>query len=159
MKIKATEMLLLDDMHNVIELSKQFHEECEQGIAFNEKITYMNFLRVLKDIERTTSNVWVVYRDNEAIGWAYGFISDILFSEDKEASLVYWYVVPKHRKSRAAFELLHTFQNWAKLSGAKRIIVGAGRVDHEEANSINKMFVNRGLARYGSTFYSDIKDK
>ena len=91
------------------------------------------------------------------IGFSVGQIGKFLFSNVTIASLQLWYVMPEYRtRTRAAFELLHTFENWAKLSGVYRIEVGGAKISAEEAENANRIFAKRGYTLYGKLLFKDM---
>ena len=68
------------------------------------------------DLDRTCI---VAFFKDRPIGMIAGVLTESIFSEDKVASEMVWWIDPNHRrKSRAAFELLSAFEHWAKLKKA-----------------------------------------
>lgn len=158
MTIKATELLHFSDFDDFVELVRAMQRECESEVEFDELELRANMMHYLNDFSRENVNCWVVWDDLKMIGFAVGRISSFMFfSQQKLASFAVWYVKPEYRKlSRAAFELFHNFENWAKLQGAFRIEAGACRTDESEAKDMNKMFARRGFTSYGELFYRNL---
>lgn len=155
--MKAHELLYFEDIDPLVQLAHTMHVECDPTLPVDVKESTLYALSVINDIERKERNVWIVRRNDQMIAFGLGRIGQYPFNKLTVASLMYLYVLPEHRKSSAAFEILHTFENWAKLQGAFRIEVGAVRTDVEVADKINRMFTKRGFVRYGDMFYKPVE--
>lgn len=155
--IKARELLYHDEFDDFIELSRIMLAESEPDLAYSEVTVRANLLHCVNDIQREWVNVWIVRDGKTAIGFAVGHVSQFLMSEQRKACLLYWFVHPKYRRTRAAFELLHNFENWATLSGAVRIEVGAAKCVADDANALNRMFEKRKFKQYGALYYREPK--
>lgn len=155
--MKATELLYLDDIDRFLELGQQMQAECEPDLPYDDMEARSNVWACLQDTSRSELNVWIVRHEGEIVGFGVGRIGKYLFSTAKIGSLLLWYVLPQHRKSRAAFEILHNFENWCKLQDVTRIEVGAAKVGVEDADNLNRMFTKRGFRRYGELFFRDRK--
>ena len=154
--MKAAELLYIDDFTSLAALMKQMRDECEPDIEFHEEILIARMFNCVNDLHREDFNCWVIRYEDRLIAFGVGRMHDFMFSPQKVASLLYWYVAPEYRrKSWAAFHILHTFENWAKLNKAVRIEVGAAKAIGD-ANKINQMFAKRGFKHYGELFYRDI---
>lgn len=154
---KATELLYIDEIDEFITVGKRMQEECEPDLPFSELEARSNAMTCLNDLKRESLNCWVVRHQGKIVGFSAGRCGKYLFSESTIATMIFWYVLPEYRKTRAAFELLHNFENWARLNGAVRIEVGAAKTDTIEANNINKMFAKRNFTKYGELYYRNLK--
>ena len=155
-KYKAHELLYLNDVDRFIELGHIHQQECEPDLGFSEVVARANVWMTFEDMSRASLNMWVARKDGEIIGYAIGRIDRFVFSDAKLATLHMWYVLPDHRKTRAAFELLAAFENWAKLQGAARIEIGAARSMGGDTTEVNRMFTKRNFKRYGELFYREL---
>lgn len=154
--MKTTELLYIEDFDQFVELGRAMHEECEPEIPFDELETRSNLFMCVNDLTRADFNAWIVRRDGMIIGFGVARITKYLFSAAPIASMNLWYVKPEFRHTRAAFELLHNFEQWAKLQGAARIEVGVTKCDIAEADKLNRMFKKRNFTRFGELFYQSI---
>ena len=62
--------------------------------------------------------------DGEPVGMLAGSITPYFFSKGSVASDFVWYVMPKHRGSRAAIKMLKMFVDWAREKGAMELYMG-----------------------------------
>lgn len=154
--MKTTELLHIEDFDQFVELGRAMHEECEPEIPFDELETRSNLFLCVGDITRADFNAWIVRLNDEIIGFGVGRITKYLFSPAPIASMMLWYVKPQYRRTRAAFELLHNFEQWAKLQGVARMEVGVTKCDIDEADRLNGMFKKRNFTRFGELFYRSI---
>lgn len=154
MKLTCTELLHDTEILDLLDVSQRMQKECEPDIPFDEVEAYANALKCIDDIHRKTMNIWICRDGEKVVGFAVGVQGRyLMFTKAEIASLTLWYVIPAYRnRSRAAFELLHNFENWARLNGAFRIELGAARVGVEAADRINNMFTRRGFSSYGELF-------
>lgn len=150
---KASELLYIEDFDEFVALGQLMQQECEPDIPYDEAEVRANLFMCVGDIARETFNAWIVRDGDKMIGFGVGQIAKFLFSGTTKASLALWYVLPEYRRTRAAFEILHNFENWAKLMGSIRIEVGVAKCSVEEADRLNKMFSKRGFTRYGELYY------
>jgi hypothetical protein len=153
--IRATEILHPQCANELADLSETFHAECDPGLTFERDEIIRECALTLVDLKRDRRNAWVVRDEGFPVGFAVGEMFKYLFSSELFSSLIHWYVIPSYRKTRAPFELLHNYENWSKINGATRSIVGAGHVGSTLRN-VNDMFRRRGLKTYGELFYKDI---
>lgn len=155
--MKVEELRFDTDIQAFIDISREMQQECEPIIPFDEVEVAANSIMIINDLDRVNINAWIIKRDDKIIAFSIGRIGRYMFSQATVASMVFWYVRREYRKTRAAFELLHTFQNWAALNNAFRIEVGAAKVGVSEAVKINGIFKKRGLRSYGELFYKDLQ--
>lgn len=153
--MKAIELLYIEDIPAMIDVGRTMQQECEPTIPFDETEVAANCFACINDLERSQMNCWIIKDGDRIIAFGVGRIGKYMFSKAKIASMIFWYVLPEYRKTRASFEILHNFENWATLSGAARIEVGAAKVGVDEANKINRIFKRRGFRQYGELFYRE----
>lgn len=152
--IKGREVLA-HDVEGFAELCIEMHKECEPDVTLDLNTLYKNLVHYANDIERKHVNMWVVSRGADFIGGGVGFISPFMFSTETKATLLYWFVKPEYRKTRAAFEVLHNFENWAALQFVSRIELGVAKIDTLGADDLNKMFRKRGFQKFGEVYYRE----
>ena len=150
---KASELLYIEDFDAVVALGQLMQLECEPSIPYNELEVRANLFMCVNDLQREAINMWIVKDNDRIVGFGVGQISKFLFSHATKASLTLWFVLPEYRKTRAAFEILHNFENWARLQSVIRTEVGVAKCNVDEAKHLNQMFTKRGFTRYGELFY------
>lgn len=92
--------------------------------------------------DRNQRIVILALEDDQPIGMIAGVTSEMLFSRDKIASEMMWWIEPEHRGSRAALQLLDAYEFWAKKVGAK--VVQLSSVDTEHADRLDRLYKKRG---------------
>lgn len=132
------------------------HQECEPSIPFDELVIRSNCFLMVNDLNRSQINGWIVKDGEKGVAFGIATAAPFLYSASKAASLALWYVLPEYRRGRAAFEVFHNFENWAKLTGCVRIEVGVGKYAVGEADNTNKMFERRKFTRVGSVYYREV---
>ena len=146
-----------DDFDAFLQLGHIMHQECEPHVTFSDEVLLAYMFKCINAPTRNEINGFVVYRNNKMIGMAIGTAGNGLYTPDVMASLHYWYVLPEYRRTRAAAELLRTFERWAHSIGAARMHLGAERMDTREADAVNHMISKRGFTKYGEQFYKELQ--
>ncbi len=101
-----------------------YQESCSKSVRFSRtKLHSLCFFLCNKLVPNFTC--YVYEKDNKVVGFIVGQIQELLWSEDKIANEVVFYVSPEHRGSRAAFELISAYEDWAKKQGVKEIYLGS----------------------------------
>lgn len=66
----------------------------------------------------------VAISEGQIIGLFVGFISKTFFGHDTISEDVLVYVLPEHRRTSAAIQLVKSYEQWAKSNGVKKIRAG-----------------------------------
>lgn len=150
--MKTTELLYIDDFPRVVELVRMHVKEYDPDEPFEEQEILSTLFGIVNDTKRTERNAWVVWDGGIIVGYALAYAVQLPFNKRVETMLRYHYVQPESRLGgMAAFSLLHTYQNWAKLIGASLVSLGASRIDAPDlAKRINKMYEKRGFKLVGA---------
>jgi GNAT superfamily N-acetyltransferase len=77
--------------------------------------------------------VFVLERDGAAVGMLLGIAAPHLFSPQLLASDLALFILPTHRKGRAAVALIRAFEDWARRIGAVEVALGVSTGVHPEA--------------------------
>ena len=121
-------------------LFKQFHKESKLPYSWDAKKTQEVFLATLpmEDV-----NVFVAETDGEIVGYICCQVMEPLFSSEKVASEIAWFVHKDYRKTSAGFRLMSTYEEWAEGRGAKYI----GMAYLEEIADLSKVYKKKGYVK------------
>lgn len=92
-------------------------------------------------------------RDGEVLGGFLGYLVKLFFADQLTAKDLGWWVKEGSRGSAAAVLLLHDFEKWAKLKGARKVMIGQSGVEGIEHTG--KLFWHCG---YRFTGYNTCKE-
>jgi len=148
--------LELDDFAAFLELGHIMHAECEPNVTFSDQLLLQRMFECIADDRRMALNAWIAWRNKTAIGMAVSSATNGWYTPELHASMHYWYVLPKYRKTRAAAELMRAYEKWSRRIGAFRMHIGAERFTPETAEVVNGMIAKRGFTKYGEQFYKEL---
>lgn len=140
------------DIIGLIDLGRHMRDELQPDMVFDEPYIYLQAEAIINDIDRDRMNCWVAYDAGQLIGFFVGYCSPNVFSRERTASHEYWFVLKEYRKSRAAYLLMKAFEEWARLRGSTKIIVGVALDNTELAASVAMLFPRLGFKPAGSYF-------
>lgn len=107
-----------EDIPEVVKLAKLFKEESpyKDYLLEESKLTTILF-SLLEDPSKHI--VLLSTYNSTTIGMVVGTSAEFLFSTDKHATELAWYVYPEYRKSTVGKDLQEAFVYWAKKVGCK----------------------------------------
>ena len=115
------EMVSMEQFDQLLPLFLQMHQENAPNMPFSLDVIKKRAYIPLRDLERTWFNGWIVYRDDEPVGFMIGTAELNFFSDDILTRTQFWFVDKKHRGSPVAMLLLKEFVKWSALRGAVRM--------------------------------------
>ncbi|AFM54649.1 GCN5-related N-acetyltransferase [Celeribacter phage P12053L] len=138
-----------DDLLDCLMLFKQFHKESKLPYSWDAKKTQDIFLATLsmEDV-----NVLVAETDGEIVGYICCQVIEPLFSSEKVASEIAWFVNKEYRKTSAGFRLMSAYEEWAVGRGAKYI----GMAYLEEIADLSKVYKKKGYVKAETHYMKEI---
>ena len=103
----------------------------------------------------TREKILILANDPEPIGLIAGLKTEILFSDDKLASELMWWVNPSHRTTKAGSELLEAFEFWAVKVGCSAIQMSTVQTEHAER--LDKVYNRKGYTLVERGYLKEIK--
>lgn len=146
-----------DQILGVVSLAKAHWEECAGDVPFLASSTIATCVDVVQDFERKGMNVWVLYKDEQPVGYAVGIMKEFFFNEDYSAQLEILHILPEHRGGWGAIKLVKCFEQWARAMGALQLYVGVARTDKDEAKHIRKLFPRLKYEWCGSYYLKETR--
>lgn len=104
-----------EDVLDCLILFKQFHKESKLPYSWDAKKTQE---AIIKSLPEDNYEILVAEKDNEVIGLLACLYGEPLFSSDRVANEIAWYVNKEHRTTSAGFRLFKAYENWALTNGA-----------------------------------------
>ena len=105
------------DVPELLRLTRQLHDE---GVVRRLKFDAQ---ALLQSFQRPGLFVELAFDGEEAVGLCTGFVEQTFFGPDLVAHQHLFYVVPSHRGGILAARMMHRFETWALLQGAKEVWV------------------------------------
>lgn len=95
--------------------------------------------------------------EDKPIGIIAGYLNEALFTNEKVASEVMWWVHPKYRKrSRAGIELLEAFQHWSRMVGSSYIQMQS-LASTDDSGAVDKIYRKYGFVPKEVTYIKELK--
>tara|TARA_A100001391_G_C5018026_1_gene265062 strand:+ start:383 stop:853 length:471 start_codon:yes stop_codon:yes gene_type:complete len=142
-----------DDVLCIFEMARDFHSESElSDIPFDDGV----FARYLQEqIEDDMSScIFVAEVNGENVGFIFGSIYQLYFSETFAANSDIWYVRPEYRGGLIGVLLLRNFEKWAIQKGARFLVNGSSSGISLERT--HKLIEKLGYESVGSEYRRDL---
>jgi len=143
---EATEQDALD----CLLLFKSFHKESDQPFKFDTNRTLETFLNSLG--ESSSIKFFVAELKGNIIGFVAGIVYQHLFSQDKTADELAWFVDKDHRGGSGAIRLLKTYEQWAIDQGVSCVTMS----QIEDLADLSKLYNKLGYRKIEATFQKEI---
>ena len=141
-----------DDVLCIFEMARDFHSESElNDIPFDDGV----FARYLEEqIEDDMSCIFVAEVSGENVGFIFGSIYQLYFSQTFAANSDIWYVRPEYRGGLIGVLLLRNFERWAIEKGARFLVNGSSSGISLERT--HKLIERLGYESVGSEYRRDL---
>lgn len=119
-----------------MKFAKAFHQESSYShLKFSYAKTHENYSNVISG-NKLNAIVLVAVDDDKPIGMVAAVADSPVFSEDKIATELCWFIHKPYRKSKKAFVLFKAYEEWAKRIGCRFIqsgfLLGSSQANLEE---------------------------
>lgn len=130
-------------------LADAFLKESGYSLTMNPDKLLANFDHSLSvpDIE-----IFFLEVDGSVVGMLVGAISQPLFSDDRMATELAWYITPEKRGGREAFHLINAYEEWAESQDCSYVTM----VDIDTLNSLEKVYTKKGYTLTEKTYVKEI---
>lgn len=149
MSYVVTELILPSQVEDILELSPIHHAEGYPYLDYSDEKLRFVFNRIMEDQERDLYNMFLAYKEDELIGYAYCHISQYVFSTQRSSTLEMLYVKKAARGSRVFLKLLKAYEEWARLRGCVEFFVGVSLDDMTLADKTSRLYEKVGYGRFG----------
>lgn len=125
---------LRTDQHivDMIRMSHEFTEDFDMEEKIDDVSLVSSCLSVCHDMNRSNLNVWLVYKNELAIGFLVGICYRTYYNTRIVAEQKLWFVSKKFRGTKAAYLLIKAYEQWARLNGATHIYTGTAHLRYAE---------------------------
>lgn len=142
-----------DDALDITFIGKKFVKESHNSHLGWNKDKVFSF--VTEAVDREDFLILVLENDDDIVGVLAAFVTPCFFSDEWQAVELTWYVLPEHRKTRKAIEMLEAYENWAKEKGVAQI--NTMNLDMLKPEKVQKMYEKRGYRLVENTFAKELK--
>ena len=139
------------DVPRLIELGNILHATSNYASMNYSTEKSANFLH---DLINGAGVVFVAEVAGEVVGGMAGGLTDQWFSDDLIAYDYSLFVEPSKRNGVIAIRLIQTFQEWARIKGAKQIHMGIGTGVNVEGTT--RLYESQGLRNIGPLLMMEI---
>jgi hypothetical protein len=138
------------DALDCLMLIKSFVKESNQPFKFDSTKTLESINNSIQGL--STLKLFVAEINSEVIGFVLGIVYEQLFSRDKTADELAWYVDKNHRGGTAAIRLLKAYEDWATSNGV--VCINMSHI--ERLTDLSKLYNKLGYKRIEATFQKEI---
>lgn len=139
-----------EDVLDLLVLFKQFSKE--SGYKYKlDMVTLKENLELA--VEAPNFLLSVLEVDGEIVGSLVGAVTTPLFSKDKTATELAWFVEESHRGSSGSLRLIKNYENWAKDKGCKFVTM----VDIDSLNNLEQVYKRVGYTLTEKTYVKELK--
>ncbi len=139
----------IQDRDEFVRLANLFLAESSYPIKMNLMKLMTSFLRA---IELDEIVLFVAEDGDKLVGMLVGVVNESLFSNDKIASELAWFVEREYRGTSVALRLLAEFEKWAKLQGCSFIAM----IDLHRVNNLENMYNKLGYELAEKTYMKKV---
>src|SRR5687768_5239939 len=101
-----------EDYSDILPLVKEFHLESPfKGLYLHPDAVKKSFDVIMAN-PKDYVIILLMFHD-EAVGMIVGGVASPLFTEDRIATELAWYVLPEYRGTRKSLELFKAYEHWA----------------------------------------------
>lgn len=138
-----------DDLLDCLMLFKQFHKESKVPYNWDKTKTSNVFTASL-----SLENIAVLVAENEEgiLGFICGLIAEPIFSNQKVASELAWFVNKDYRNTSAGFRLLKSYEEWAIKNKANFITMAY----LENVTDLAKIYTKMGYSKTETNYVKEI---
>lgn len=150
--IERLTQITVEDASQIIDLGKKFYGLTGLSGSFHGDtfITFWNGF--LKNGQAST---WVYRIDNQIVGTIGMTLTMSLMDGVVIADETFWFVDENHRGT-AGVRLFFEAAQWAKQSGAKRMLMGKMLAINPDNDSVGRFYERQGLKPLQTQYYLDL---
>ena len=145
-----------NDLPRLHELMTDFHKHSEyQNLEYSYEKMSSFFNSTFYKKKEYLYVLSIDDKTDTVVGFLIGTLQELLFSKQKVATELAWWVDPEFRNFKRAVELLNAFEYWGSLVDGNIIVLA--HLNDEKNKTLTKWYVRRGYSLYESTFAKGIK--
>lgn len=151
--IKVRQATLLD-LLTLAHLGERYGSEAKKHSNFPVNIEH-TLKQAAMTIQREDGCFLVSYDGDTPVGFMWGWVVTLPWSESKLAIDNVLYVVPEYRKTSVGYRLMQAWEKWAKDSGAAEVQISVASGIHEEETA--SFYKRLGYSLTGTQYRKECK--
>jgi GNAT superfamily N-acetyltransferase len=146
-----------DDYPDIMDMARKFFDLTPYAKLVDYDESKMSDV-IMSLFDNPTERIAILAVDNDGktVGMLCAMVSEILFTRDRVASELAWWIDPEHRASRVSIDLINAFEFWAKEKAQCRYTQLA-TVETEQVDRISKFYKRKGYDLYERGFLKKVK--
>ena len=130
-------------------LANQFIKESKYPFRVDWDLLLSNYELALNNQEFL---VLLLVEDSRPVGMLVGGVSSPLFSKDRVATELAWFVEKDFRKSKGSLSLLSKYEAWAKERGCSFVTM----VDIDTLSDLSSLYTRKGYILTEKTYVKEL---
>lgn len=144
------------DIGVLVQMTKNFIKSTSEyrSIEISHKKLYDTITGIVKG-DQTQGVALIALKEGKPVGMILGAANSPLFSEQKIAMELAWYIEPKHRKSRASLLLFRAYEDWAYRVGCD--YVQMAYLSNTSNELLDQLYRRQGYTQVEVSYMKEIK--
>lgn len=136
-----------NDLVSVLVMAKQFLKESGYGayLSWDQNKSVESFYNL---VNSPNTCVFVLECNNELVGMISAIYCEPVFSKDRVAAELAWWVDPEHRKNKQSLSLVAAYEQWCKDNKVKI----CNMMDLEALGNLRKVYEGLGYKLHENTY-------
>lgn len=145
----------VEDLPALLDFAKAFHKESPyRNLRFDYGKTWASYKQVI-EAGGLNSIVLIAHEGGKPLGMVAAVCDSPVFSSDRVATELAWYIGVPYRKSRKAFLLFQAYEEWARRVGCDYVqgayLIGEGQAD------LQKFYEHKGYKGVEMSYIKSLK--
>jgi len=145
------------DTYQIIELAKRFHDEAAASYLDFDQDEIIKFCISVYDGDRTERNLWLLFQEDQAVGFMVAYSTAFLFSKQRTSTTEIIFATADHRNIASLSAFMRRFTEWSTSIGCVQQYTGVARTDGIGVEKLDKVFPRFGFSKVGSLFVKEIR--
>lgn len=143
-----------EDIPPIFNLAKQFRDESPYShLTHDDELLLENIYKIVQGDRNEFIVICIVDQSDQILGILAGSLTQTLFSQDRLAVELIWYVLPEHRTAYS-LQLVRAFEYWAKKVGAS--VCSFSSLDNSSEKVLDRYYRIKGYRKAETTYIKDI---
>lgn len=145
------------DTYQVIEMARLFFDEAASDDLVFDQDEIIKYCVSVYEGERLSSNLWLLFCDNEPCGFMVAHSTTFLFSKQRTSTTEVLFAKADHRSFGSISAFMRKFSEWSDSISAVQQYTGVARTDGIGVERLEKVFPRFGFRKVGSLFVKEIR--
>ena len=145
----------LEDVNDVVRMAKLFARNSPHKTMKFADEKFKKFVEGVVTGDLSRSIIILAHKEGVPIGMVVAVAMEPVWSNDKVATELAWYVKPKHRGSKQSLRLFRAYEDWALRVGCTHI--QNAHLEGSEYRDTGRFYERKGYTKVESSYVKTLK--